>query len=358
MGIYYRPKWVCGRYNAPGKVAIVYNLLEGISYLFEDYSALVVSFLLDVQRGQKVDVANISKQTGILQESILHFFEELASFGLLLDHLPTEEEETDYRKQISLHNRIQAAKVETTQEKLPMFTSTAEMEYAEKAGGITSVMFELTYRCSEKCIHCYNIGATRNNEEQSGRALLKELQLEDYKRIIDEQYVMKLENKICLTNGHVLSPILLQYSVECPCRICDAAYMPKEEIWKQVALWEKYNRKGYTQSYLVAAEVLVNNLRILHSNRVLHNAIHPQNYTWALELLDFEISCSPKHPYTLKEETHFVKELFPREIMQTYDVINYIASCLNETINHAKVEDLFSQNGFDIRNCTSIHEHQ
>lgn len=172
------------------------------------------------------------------------------------------------------------------------------------------------------------------------------------------QYVMKLENKICLTNGHVLSPILLQYSVECPYRICDAAYMPKEEIWKQVALWEKYNRKGYTQSYLVAAEVLVNNLRILHSNRVLHNAIHPQNYTWALELLDFEISCSPKHPYTLEEETHFVKELFPREIMQTYDVINHIASCLNETINHAKVEDLFSQNGFDIRNCTSIYEHQ
>ena len=172
------------------------------------------------------------------------------------------------------------------------------------------------------------------------------------------QYVMKLENKICLTNGHVLSPILLQYSVECPYRICDAAYMPKEEIWKQVALWEKYNRKGYTQSYLVAAEVLVNNLRILHSNRALHNAIHPQNYTWALELLDFEISCSPKHPYTLEEETHFVKELFPREIMQTYDVINHIASCLNETINHAKVEDLFSQNGFDIRNCTSIYEHQ
>ena len=204
MGIYYRPKWVCGRYNAPGKVAIVYNLLEGISYLFEDYSALVVSFLLDVQRGQKVDVANISKQTGILQESILHFFEELASFGLLLDHLPTEEEETDYRKQISLRNRIQAAKVETTQEKLPMFTSTAEMEYAEKAGGITSVMFELTYRCSEKCIHCYNIGATRNNEEQSGRALLKELQLEDYKRIIDELYEEGL-TKVCLTGGDPFS---------------------------------------------------------------------------------------------------------------------------------------------------------
>lgn len=170
------------------------------------------------------------------------------------------------------------------------------------------------------------------------------------------QYVIKLENEILLTNGHVLTPILLQYSVECPYRICDAAYMSKEEIWRQVAQWEKYNKRGYTQSYLVAAEVLVNNLKILHSNKILHNAIHPQNYTWALELLDFEITCSPKHPYSTKEESHIVKDLFPREIMQTYDVINHIASCLNETINHAELEELFLKYGFDIKNCNSIYD--
>lgn len=170
------------------------------------------------------------------------------------------------------------------------------------------------------------------------------------------QYVIKLENEILLTNGHVLTPVLLQYSVECPYRICDAAYMSKEEIWRQVAQWKKYNKRGYTQSYLVAAEVLVNNLKILHSNKILHNAIHPQNYTWALELLDFEITCSPKHPYSTKEESHIVKDLFPREIMQTYDVINHIASCLNETINHVELEELFLKYGFDIKNCNSIYD--
>lgn len=170
------------------------------------------------------------------------------------------------------------------------------------------------------------------------------------------QYVIKLEDEILLTNGHVLTPVLLQYSVECPYRICDAAYMSKEEIWSQVALWGKYNKRGSTQSYMVAAEVLVNNLKILHSNKILHNAIHPQNYTWALELLDFEISCSPQHPYSTKEEFHIVQDLFPREIMQTYDVINHIASCLNETINHAELEDLFLRFGFDIKNCKSIYE--
>jgi len=63
------------------------------------------------------------------------------------------------------------------------------------------------------------------------------------------QYVIKLETEIRLTTGHILSPILLQYSVECPYRICDAAYMSKDEIWRQVAMWERYNKKGYSQSY-------------------------------------------------------------------------------------------------------------
>lgn len=167
------------------------------------------------------------------------------------------------------------------------------------------------------------------------------------------QYVIKLETEIRLTTGHILSPILLQYSVECPYRICDAAYMSKDEIWKQVAMWERYNKKGYSQSYLIAAEVLINNLKILHENKILHNAIHPQNYTWALELLDFEISCSPKRPY--KKDSHLVADLYPREIIQTYDIINHIASCLNESIDHAVLEDLFLQYGFDIKHCNSIY---
>lgn len=203
--IFYRPKWTCGRYSAYGKVAIVYNLLEGISYFFEDYSALVVSYILSVPREQIVDISFIANHTGISQESILSFFHELTNIGIVLNHIPSEEEETDYRRQISLFNRTQAAaKVETTQEKLPMDITTAEMDYAEKAGGITSVMFELTYRCSEQCIHCYNIGATRNDKEESGRGLLKELLLEDYKRIIDELYEEGL-TKVCLSGGDPFS---------------------------------------------------------------------------------------------------------------------------------------------------------
>ena len=63
-------------------------------------------------------------------------------------------------------------------------------------------MFELTYRCSEACIHCYNIGATRNNEERSGRAKLIELTLDEYKRVIDELYEQGLVKSVLQVVTH------------------------------------------------------------------------------------------------------------------------------------------------------------
>lgn len=65
-------------------------------------------------------------------------------------------------------------------------------------------MLELTYRCSEKCIHCYNEGATRNDDEISTRGDREELTLDDYKRIIDELYDLGLV-KVCLTGGDPFS---------------------------------------------------------------------------------------------------------------------------------------------------------
>lgn len=54
------------------------------------------------------------------------------------------------------------------------------------------------------CIHCYNPGATRNNDEVSHRADLKELSLEDYKHIIDDMYDNGLV-KVCLSGGDPFS---------------------------------------------------------------------------------------------------------------------------------------------------------
>ena len=46
--VYYRPEWTCGRYNKEFKVAIYYNLIEGMSYFFENDSAEIVGRVLSI----------------------------------------------------------------------------------------------------------------------------------------------------------------------------------------------------------------------------------------------------------------------------------------------------------------------
>ena len=165
------------------------------------------------------------------------------------------------------------------------------------------------------------------------------------------EYVLKLSQQIQLWNGHIISPVLLQYDVECPYRISDAPFMTRKQIMDEVKKWGAMAiGKDYCSNYLVAADILVSNLRVLHDNEVLHNAIHAQNYTWALELLDFELSCSPSYPYSQEDDRRHVKSLFARELIQTYEVINYIAGVLQEPVDYQKIDDIYAKYGFDF--CT------
>lgn len=162
------------------------------------------------------------------------------------------------------------------------------------------------------------------------------------------EYVLELTYDFRLTNGEIIRPVLLQYSVESPYRICDVPYMSQLEIYQEVEKWEKLNDKNLDERYLVAANVLIRNLHILHKHQILHNAIHYQNYTWALELLDFELACSPTHQYPNEEDRSIVPSLFNRELLYTYEVINHIAASLGEKINHSQIEKLFLEYGFKI----------
>lgn len=163
------------------------------------------------------------------------------------------------------------------------------------------------------------------------------------------EYVVQLEHNI-LSNGHILKPVLLQYSVECPFRICDASFPEYSSAIKdEVNKWEKYNISGVDKAHLIAAGVLLHNLKVLHTHKILHNAIHMQNYTWALELLDFELACSPKYPYDNEDDKRHTKELFQREIIHTYEIINYIAQCLGEKVDYKQMDNLFYDYGFDLK---------
>ncbi len=204
----YRPIWTCGRYNAEKHVALMYNLLAGYSYFFESYSADVIGQVLAVPRSGEVDVKRIASTTGIAEESIEAFFDTLINAGLLTNFVPTADDIKKMRSQLAEAKRVASITTEkTTKEKLPFDTSSAEQDYfnaVDDGMTVTSVMFELTYNCSEQCIHCYNPGATRNDSEVSHRADREELNLDDYKRIIDDLCEHGLV-KVCLSGGDPFS---------------------------------------------------------------------------------------------------------------------------------------------------------
>ena len=204
----YRPVWTCGRYNADKHVALMYNLLAGYSYFFESYSADVIGQVLTVPRNGLVEVEKIVAATGIAEESVLAFFDTLINVGLLTDFIPTQDDIKRMRSQLAKAKRNASMTTErTTKEKLPFDTSSAEQDYynvVDDGKTVTSVMFELTYNCSEQCIHCYNPGATRNDKEVSHRGDRDELNLDDYKRIIDDLNEHGLV-KVCLSGGDPFS---------------------------------------------------------------------------------------------------------------------------------------------------------
>lgn len=163
------------------------------------------------------------------------------------------------------------------------------------------------------------------------------------------EYVIELDSPVRLSEEKYLNPVLLQYSVECPYRICDAVFMNKDIIEHETEKWEFLCNAKHNQRHLMAAEILMRNLAILHENGILYNAFHTQNYTWALELVDFELACSPKHPYSDEDSIRHVKDLFSREIIQTYEIVNYIAWCLNEVTDYCKIEDIMNNYNVELQ---------
>ena len=203
---YFRPIWTAGRYNARAQVAIYYNLIAGVSYYFESFSAIVIGEILSHPRNGEFVLEEMATKLNIAIESLAPFFRQLEELGIVSSVFPSADVIADYRRRVGAYNRQQGqTSVErTTQEKLPYAVSNAEMLYTDKVGGITSVMLELTYNCSEKCIHCYNEGATRNDEEKNKRGDREEMTFDDYKRVIDELYEQGLI-KVCLTGGDPFS---------------------------------------------------------------------------------------------------------------------------------------------------------
>lgn len=202
----YRPEWTCGRFNPESKTAIMYNLITGVSSFFESYSALVIGEILSIPKNGNRSIQSISDTTGISIESISEFIDILKANGLVTDRIYLREEITELRKEQGQFIKIHPVERDLEQSAGKIDMANAEQMFTDSLDlnrCIPSVMFELTYNCSERCIHCYNSGATRNDCEVSHRNR-EEMTLDDYKRVIDELYDMGLY-KICLTGGDPFS---------------------------------------------------------------------------------------------------------------------------------------------------------
>lgn len=208
--MFYRPDWTAGRFHKVenNSYALMYNLLEGMAYFFEDESAKIIETILLRERNQKISLEELSLPVKdfFSDEEILDFCNDLVNAGLILpcDVQITNERLIDFRKEIANKRKEKGQTIKkTVQEKLPFVVTTAEsayLEVLEKSEVPFSVMFELTYNCNLNCVHCFNPGAIRNETEQSTRHKREELQYSDYEDIIKQLKSLGVV-KIILSGG-------------------------------------------------------------------------------------------------------------------------------------------------------------
>ena len=195
--ILFRPKWTCGRFHKESETAIMYNLSTGLSYLFENESSTVISVILDYKRGSSFKVEDLCSRSHYELSDLEGFIEVLIDNGLL-SLIETIEDPFHSNE---LANQINKPLVNDSQS----IINETEIVFAKRTNNrVADVVLELTYNCSEKCIHCYNPGATRNNDEISFRSNFGTLSFGDYKRIIDELNDLGVV-KVCLTGGDPFS---------------------------------------------------------------------------------------------------------------------------------------------------------
>lgn len=207
----YKPEWVKWRFHKKGNTskALVYQLLEGTNFLFEDISAELIQFLLNIKSWSEIDKGLLQKRFPFISLIDLNsFLDELTNNGILTDYIPEYSQIKEMRKKvgqyrIDLEKSRDLTSENETKKKLPFFQSDPETEYAaflEEDRIPSVVMFELTYNCNEMCVHCFNPGAARNKEEKSQRNNREEINLEHYKLLLKDLDEMGVY-KIILTGG-------------------------------------------------------------------------------------------------------------------------------------------------------------
>lgn len=204
----FRPEWNCGRYNQidTKSYALLYNLIEGMSYFFEEESADIVGAILKHPKNVQIPLKYLMESTSNIftETEISEFCDELISVGLLTEGLLSESIIKANRKIVGELRKKQSLGIQkSVQERLPFQQNDAEdlyMDIIDKQRIPFVVMFELTYSCNEKCVHCFNPGASRNENEKSTRTEREEIDISHYEKLLNDLQQMGVV-KIILTGG-------------------------------------------------------------------------------------------------------------------------------------------------------------
>jgi len=201
---YYRPRWVGGNYDAAANVALLINRLTNESHFYKGDSAEIINEILKAKRDEMFRASDLCSATRTRMEDFMPFVKKLQSQGLVTDKYPSAEMETEVRAAARKRN-LERAQNGDFDDKAQVWKI---VSYVKAINKITEVMIETTYNCSEQCLHCYNAGATRNNDEKSGRNKPIPLSMDDYKRVIDELsdlgvYLIKLSGGDPFSNPHI-----------------------------------------------------------------------------------------------------------------------------------------------------------
>lgn len=178
MGTLTIPKWLSYRsYRTPSEYrSILTNERSHETVFLEDESSFIWSLLEDGD----TDIKQLANR--VVEECIDVSYDELRDF---IDQLIDDQMLLDTDKNGSDLERIQKAPptTETLENSILLSEMRPFMTWLVENGFLYSVHWEITWRCNEKCIHCYNPGAAHFDGEQHNRDT-DELSLEQVKSVL------------------------------------------------------------------------------------------------------------------------------------------------------------------------------
>lgn len=141
--------WTCGRYHKESHSALLFNLIEGKSYFFEDSSADFVGCLLSYKRNEAISLSDISAKSEIPVDVIASFLDILEQKGLVTTYLIDDRIVSEYRLN-AYNKRVNSSHFSDNYNdnlrNTTLNNSTAERSYAQRTHcPVSTVLFELTY---------------------------------------------------------------------------------------------------------------------------------------------------------------------------------------------------------------------